>query len=86
MAFGSYRYRDPGSPPGAEDAIAVLEVVLAELDDVEQHEEVRLVDLVEEPKPGKVLGLVDGNDQGCHSEWMGKVRGSQALVGNAATS
>ena len=79
MTFGSYGYRDPRSSPRTDDPIAVLEVVLAELDNVEQHEQVRLVNLVEEPKPGKVLGLMNGNDQGHHPQWMGRVCVSPAL-------
>src|SRR2546426_11647934 len=62
MSFRKYRYRHPHSPFRRANPIAILKVVLPVLHMIQHHKHVRLLDLVEESKPGKVFRLMDRDD------------------------
>ena len=55
------RYGEPLPALFGANAVSVLPFVFLKLDRVEQDEDIGRIQLVQVAKPGKVLGLVDGD-------------------------
>ena len=56
-----YRHSEPLPPLRRSNTIAVLPLIFFELDIVQRHKEIRLVDLIEIPEPREKLRLVNGD-------------------------
>jgi hypothetical protein len=49
------------APVCSSDSIAILPLVLLELHRIQGNEQIRLIDLVQIPKPGQKLRLMNGD-------------------------
>jgi hypothetical protein len=57
--------REENATIGRPDLVSILETVFAELDGIQRHKGIGPVNLVEIAEPGKVMGLMYGNQHFC---------------------